>query len=124
MVDLCAAPGSWSQVMSTTQNHLKTFLQVLSKKLRSERPEEERDAVKIVAVDLQVQTYIPHSFGYLNVYQAVQARSLRHWGRPLGQAHILFLCSCDLKLSALVEAVWSGLASHHSSDLSFLHEIL
>ena len=28
--------------------------QVLSKKLRSERPEEERDAVKIVAVDLQV----------------------------------------------------------------------
>ena len=56
MVDLCAAPGSWSQVMSTTQNHLKTFRQVLSKKLRSERPEEERDAVKIVAVDLQVQT--------------------------------------------------------------------
>ena len=62
MVDLCAAPGRWSQatinenIMSTTQNHLKTFLQVLSKKLRSERPEEERDAVKIVAVDLQVQT--------------------------------------------------------------------
>ena len=28
--------------------------QVLSKKLRSERPEEEREAVKIVAVDLQV----------------------------------------------------------------------
>ena len=90
MVDLCAAPGSWSQVMSTTQNHLKTFLQVLSKKLRSERPEEERDAVKIVAVDLQVQTYIPHSFGYLNVYQAVQAQSLRHWGWPLGQAPLLF----------------------------------
>lgn len=29
--------------------------QVLSKKLRSERPEEEREAVKIVAVDLQVR---------------------------------------------------------------------
>ena len=46
---------SFGNIMSTTQNHLKTFLQVLSKKLRSERPEEERDAVKIVAVDLQVR---------------------------------------------------------------------
>jgi len=45
VVDLCAAPGSWSQV--------------LSKKLRSERPEEERDAVKIVAVDLQAMAPLP-----------------------------------------------------------------
>ena len=40
MVDLCAAPGSWSQV--------------LAKRLIKERPEEERDKAKIVAVDLQV----------------------------------------------------------------------
>ena len=33
---------------------MKLWNQVLSKKLRSERPEEEREAVKIVAVDLQV----------------------------------------------------------------------
>ena len=39
MVDLCAAPGSWSQV--------------LAKRLIKERPEEERDKAKIVAVDLQ-----------------------------------------------------------------------
>jgi len=45
VVDLCAAPGSWSQV--------------LSKKLRSERPEEEREAVKIVAVDLQAMAPLP-----------------------------------------------------------------
>merc|ERR1711872_239723 len=45
VVDLCAATGSWSQV--------------LSKKLRSERPEEERDAVKIVAVDLQAMAPLP-----------------------------------------------------------------
>ena len=32
--------------------------------------------------------------------------------------------SCDLKLSALVEAIWSGLASHHNIDLFFLHERL
>jgi len=45
VVDLCAAPGSWSQV--------------LSKKLRSERPEEEREQVKIVAVDLQAMAPLP-----------------------------------------------------------------
>lgn len=45
VVDLCAAPGSWSQV--------------LSKKLRLERPEEERDDVKIVAVDLQAMAPLP-----------------------------------------------------------------
>ena len=39
MVDLCAAPGSWSQV--------------LAKRLIKERSEEERDKTKIVAVDLQ-----------------------------------------------------------------------
>ena len=39
MVDLCAAPGSWSQV--------------LAKRLIKERPEEDRGKAKIVAVDLQ-----------------------------------------------------------------------
>lgn len=45
VVDLCAAPGSWSQV--------------LSKKLRSERSEVEREGVKIVAVDLQAMAPLP-----------------------------------------------------------------
>ena len=36
--------------------------QVLSKKLRSERPEEEREAVKIVAVDLQVRCQQIYAF--------------------------------------------------------------
>jgi len=45
VVDLCAAPGSWSQV--------------LSKKLRSERREEEREGVRIVAVDLQAMAPLP-----------------------------------------------------------------
>lgn len=45
VVDLCAAPGSWSQV--------------LSKKLRSEKSEEERSEVKIVAVDLQAMAPLP-----------------------------------------------------------------
>merc|ERR1711970_73491 len=45
VVDLCAAPGSWSQV--------------LAKKLRGERPEEEREDVKIVAVDLQAMAPLP-----------------------------------------------------------------
>jgi len=45
VVDLCAAPGSWSQV--------------LAKKLRGERQEEEREEVKIVAVDLQAMAPLP-----------------------------------------------------------------
>jgi len=45
VVDLCAAPGSWSQV--------------LAKKLRMERTEEEREDVKIVAVDLQAMAPLP-----------------------------------------------------------------
>uniref|UniRef100_A0A914V8K1 Putative tRNA (cytidine(32)/guanosine(34)-2'-O)-methyltransferase n=1 Tax=Plectus sambesii TaxID=2011161 RepID=A0A914V8K1_9BILA len=44
-VDLCAAPGSWSQV--------------LSKKLRLEREEKDRENVKIVAVDLQPMAPLP-----------------------------------------------------------------
>jgi len=45
VVDLCAAPGSWSQV--------------LSKKLRGQVKEEEKDSVKIVAVDLQAMAPLP-----------------------------------------------------------------
>ena len=45
MVDLCAAPGSWSQV--------------LAKRLIKERSEEERDNTKIVAVDLQGLVFYP-----------------------------------------------------------------
>jgi len=45
VVDLCAAPGSWSQV--------------LAKKLRNEKPVEEREGVKIVAVDLQAMASLP-----------------------------------------------------------------
>lgn len=44
VVDLCAAPGSWSQV--------------LSRKLIQERPEG-KDDVKIVAVDLQAMAPLP-----------------------------------------------------------------
>lgn len=44
VVDLCAAPGSWSQV--------------LSRKLIQERPEN-KDKVKIVAVDLQAMAPLP-----------------------------------------------------------------
>lgn len=43
VVDLCAAPGSWSQV--------------LSRKLVEER--EKKEAVKIVAVDLQAMAPLP-----------------------------------------------------------------
>ena len=48
MVDLCAAPGSWSQV--------------LSKRLRGDKEEagkEEVGGAKIVAVDLQLMAPIP-----------------------------------------------------------------
>lgn len=45
VVDLCAAPGSWSQV--------------LSKRLWEVRAPEERERVKIVAVDLQAMAPIP-----------------------------------------------------------------
>ena len=44
VVDLCAAPGSWSQV--------------LSRKLIEERPQD-KDKVKIVAVDLQAMAPLP-----------------------------------------------------------------
>lgn len=45
VVDLCAAPGSWSQV--------------LSKKLYANKSDGERDDVKIVAVDLQSMAPLP-----------------------------------------------------------------
>ena len=45
VVDLCAAPGSWSQV--------------LAKKLIQERPREDADKAKIVAVDLQAMAPLP-----------------------------------------------------------------
>ncbi|KAA3674045.1 tRNA (cytidine32/guanosine34-2'-O)-methyltransferase [Paragonimus westermani] len=45
VVDLCAAPGSWSQV--------------LSKRLWEPKPPEDRVKVKIVAVDLQAMAPIP-----------------------------------------------------------------
>ena len=45
VVDLCAAPGSWSQV--------------LSKKLIEERKATEESKVKIVAVDLQAMAPLP-----------------------------------------------------------------
>ncbi|XP_023336117.1 putative tRNA (cytidine(32)/guanosine(34)-2'-O)-methyltransferase [Eurytemora carolleeae] len=45
VVDLCAAPGSWSQV--------------LSKKLRAQKSDEEKESVKIVAVDLQAMAPLP-----------------------------------------------------------------
>ena len=46
MVDLCAAPGSWSQV--------------LAKKVRLAREDElEREKVRIVAVDLQPMAALP-----------------------------------------------------------------
>jgi len=45
VVDLCAAPGSWSQV--------------LSRKLIEERPEQNAEDVKIVAVDLQAMAPLP-----------------------------------------------------------------
>ena len=45
VVDLCAAPGSWSQV--------------LSRKLIEEREDKEAEDVKIVAVDLQAMAPLP-----------------------------------------------------------------
>lgn len=46
VVDLCAAPGSWSQVVSK-----RIYLK--------EQSEEERSKVKIVAVDLQPMSPLP-----------------------------------------------------------------
>lgn len=45
-IDLCAAPGSWSQVLSK-----RLYLK--------EQSEEERKQVKIVAVDLQPMVQLP-----------------------------------------------------------------
>lgn len=45
-VDLCAAPGSWSQVMS-----MKLFL--------NERDGEAREKIKLIAVDLQPMSPLP-----------------------------------------------------------------
>lgn len=49
VVDLCAAPGSWSQVLSRK----------LSSEDTGESPEERQEEVKIVAVDLQAMAPLP-----------------------------------------------------------------
>lgn len=59
VVDLCAAPGSWSQV--------------LSKKLREEG--ENKDGVKIVAVDLQAMAPIP---GVIQIQGDITKTSTAH----------------------------------------------
>ncbi len=71
VVDLCAAPGSWSQV--------------LAKKLIQERKkgQEESHGVKIVAVDLQVRESDSEPCLYPSVASPCTCTSSRHRRWPL-----------------------------------------
>ena len=82
VVDLCAAPGSWSQV--------------LAKRLIKERPEEERDKAKIVAVDLQGRFV----FIYFPLYRVTMVVRLHFVDLVFvvpQSCHFCQICSCPSK---------------------------
>ena len=98
VVDLCAAPGSWSQV--------------LAKRLIKERPEEERDKAKIVAVDLQgrfVFIYSPRQIFFRLLEQKKIITRCAETARIATADKLTGQCVCLCALVSLFCALWCNL---------------